>query len=463
MSEISLPKLDWKVVFNRASPAGRRGWGRVRAAQLLEMSRAMTIAAWGQTFNALLIVYMMIGRAPAKMLTLWLAALIALMGFAAFRNRRLGTREIRSLPRATIDRAAYHSVFFGLVWSFPARYFFEMASHGQQLAICVITATMMAGAAFIFAPVPAAAAGYVVIMGVAATRMLMTTDSLIIAMIGPVYSAALLMMVLINGRNFMQRKCLDLALEERQEAVKLLLREYENSDADWLWQTNGQFVFQTPSARFARAIGRASDELASFSLLDLLKSAPKPDQSTRRMLAAAEAAISRREAFSDLIVPVHAAGAIRCLQLTADAGLVAVAFSPIRERLQRSVDRLLYGDRGDPHAALDRLAVRLEDAATAGGLLDIAATEVATALRVPYVAIEVTRPEGNAVLASHGSPPAGPCLRTTCVVEGRPVGVVVLGPVEGGELTGRERRLLDTLLNIATTRRDLAALLGVDL
>ena len=34
----------------------------------------------------------------------------------------------------------------------------------------------------------------------------------IITAIGPVYTAAMLVMVLINGRAFMQRKCLDLAL-----------------------------------------------------------------------------------------------------------------------------------------------------------------------------------------------------------------------------------------------------------
>ena len=36
MTEKSLPKLDWKVVFNFATPPGSRGWGRVRAAQLGE-------------------------------------------------------------------------------------------------------------------------------------------------------------------------------------------------------------------------------------------------------------------------------------------------------------------------------------------------------------------------------------------------------------------------------------------
>ena len=78
----------------------------------------------------------------------------------------------------------------------------------------------------------------------------------VITAIGPLYTGALLMMVLINGRAFMQRKYLDFALEEREQTVSLLLREYESSDADWLWQTNAQLGFHNVSARFARAIGR---------------------------------------------------------------------------------------------------------------------------------------------------------------------------------------------------------------
>ena len=62
MTEKGLPKLDWRVVVNRATPPGVRGWGRVRAAQLLEMTRAMEVAAWGQTFNALLICYLLAGH-----------------------------------------------------------------------------------------------------------------------------------------------------------------------------------------------------------------------------------------------------------------------------------------------------------------------------------------------------------------------------------------------------------------
>jgi diguanylate cyclase (GGDEF)-like protein len=321
MTDKSLPKLDWRVVFNRAAPPGSRGWGRVRAAQLRQMGPAMSVAAWGQTFNALLIAYMLAGRTPSMSIALWLLSVSLLMLFFAQQQRKLKGREIQSLPRPTINRAAYHSIFVGIVWAFPARYFFEHAGHGQQLALCVITATMMAGAAFVFAPIPAAAAAYVVVMGVGCTRMLMTTDSWVIAGIGPVYTTALLAMVLINGRAFMQRVCLDIALAEREQTVSLLLREYESSDADWLWQTNAQLCFHNVSARFARAIGRTMDELEGLSIIDLIHQVPRTDQSVRRMLATAEATLARRESLAELVVPFPVDDGVKLIELSAQPTL----------------------------------------------------------------------------------------------------------------------------------------------
>ncbi len=317
MTEKSLPKLDWRVVFNLATPHGVRGWGRVRAAQLQEMGRALQIAAWGQTINALLIVYMLGDNLLPLETSAWLISMALLTSYLVRHKAKLRGREIQSVPRPSITRVAYHSLFFGLVWCFPARVFFENASHGQQLALCVITATMMAGAAFICSPIPAAAAAYVVVMGVAATKMLSSTDSFVITMIGPIYTSAMLMMVALNGRAFMQRKCLDLALAEREATVSLLLREYESSDADWLWQTNAKLGFENVSARFARAIGRTMDELEGMSIVDLIKQIPRADQGARRALAVAQATVTRREAFTELVVGIPVGDEIRSIELSA--------------------------------------------------------------------------------------------------------------------------------------------------
>src|SRR6185503_14880642 len=40
-------------------------------------------------------------------------------------------------------------------------------------------------------------------------------------------------------------------------------------------------------------------------------------------------------------------------------GLIAVLFQPLRERLQRGVNQLMYGQRDEPYAVLSRLGERL--------------------------------------------------------------------------------------------------------
>lgn len=93
------------------------------------------------------------------------------------------------------------------------------------------------------------------------------------------------------------------------------------------------------------------------------------------------------------------------LVLAAYAGLVAVLSSgvasalivallalPLRACLQRSVDRLLYGERADPLRVASRVGSRL----TAG--LEGTLEEVRAALRIPYVGVMV----GGTVIAAAG-------------------------------------------------------------
>ena len=86
-------------------------------------------------------------------------------------------------------------------------------------------------------------------------------------------------------------------------------------------------------------------------------------------------------------------------------GLVAVMFDPLRNRLQRGVNRLLYGERDDPATAVARLARRLEGTAAPEAVLPGVVDTVAQALRLPYVAIEVQQDGRLQRVAVHGSRP----------------------------------------------------------
>ena len=66
------------------------------------------------------------------------------------------------------------------------------------------------------------------------------------------------------------------------------------------------------------------------------------------------------------------------------AVLVAVLFQPLRSRLQRGVNRLMYGERDDPYAVTSRLGRRLEAAIEPGAVLPTVTETIAQALKLPY-------------------------------------------------------------------------------
>lgn len=131
--------------------------------------------------------------------------------------------------------------------------------------------------------------------------------------------------------------------------------------------------------------------------------------------------------------------------------LVAVGFAPVRDRAQRAVDRLLYGDRRDPYAVLSSLGRRLDDAPSTGGdelgetLREIAAT-VAGSLRLPYVRVEVGRPGQDVAVAEAGQGPTGGMATVTLAYRDEPVGcLTAASPTPQDPFRPPDLRLLEDL------------------
>jgi signal transduction histidine kinase len=112
--------------------------------------------------------------------------------------------------------------------------------------------------------------------------------------------------------------------------------------------------------------------------------------------------------------------------------VVAVAFQPLRGRLQRAVNRLLYGERDEPYTVLSRLGRRLEATLAPEAVLPSVTETIAQALKLPYVAIEVNLASGFELAATTGDPVEEP-LRLPLVYRGETVGRLVLCPRAKGE------------------------------
>ncbi len=126
-------------------------------------------------------------------------------------------------------------------------------------------------------------------------------------------------------------------------------------------------------------------------------------------------------------------------------GIVAVLFTPLRDRLQRTINRVMYGERDDPYAALSRLGQRLETTLAPDAVLPTAVRTVSEALKSPYVAVELRRGGDYEVVAATGEPTQH-TLRLPLVYGGETVGQMVLGLRPGeDDFSAADRRLLDDL------------------
>ncbi len=123
------------------------------------------------------------------------------------------------------------------------------------------------------------------------------------------------------------------------------------------------------------------------------------------------------------------------------AGAAALAVQPLRSRLARLVDRLLYGDLRDPYRALQRLAERTHRAPTADAVLEGLAASVAASLRVPWACARAGGHTGE-----WGTRPGGGSDAHADLVSGAtPVGTLTVAPGAGRRLHADELRLLTDL------------------
>jgi signal transduction histidine kinase len=119
--------------------------------------------------------------------------------------------------------------------------------------------------------------------------------------------------------------------------------------------------------------------------------------------------------------------------------VVALGIGPAREWLQRGVDRLMYGKRSNPYAAIADIVRQFERASEAG-ILPAVATAITDTLRLPYAAITLHGEDSPAAAA--GTAPEK-TVDLPLVHAGEDVGLLRVGLRRGERQLGR--RDLDLL------------------
>jgi len=131
----------------------------------------------------------------------------------------------------------------------------------------------------------------------------------------------------------------------------------------------------------------------------------------------------------------------------AATALVAVAFQPVRERVQRFANRLVYGERATPYEVMADFGSRMAGALEIDRALPELALAAATGVRASAARVRLALPNGGERTATwpDGEAPTGWERTVEVTYEGEPIGEISVAKDPGDPLLPTEQTLLDDL------------------
>lgn len=139
------------------------------------------------------------------------------------------------------------------------------------------------------------------------------------------------------------------------------------------------------------------------------------------------------------IILVNLAGALLNTTLPGSllaTGVIAISFQGLRERVQRSINRFMFGQRDEPQAVLLELSRQLQTAILPQELLDASVSTITRTLKIPYAAIAIRRGEEQVMQTESGTNKT-PIQTFALVYQNEAVGELVVGQRSPGEPLNR--------------------------
>ena len=139
-------------------------------------------------------------------------------------------------------------------------------------------------------------------------------------------------------------------------------------------------------------------------------------------------------------------GSSNLLISLAATGVVAVIFQPLREWLQRIVNRTMFGDRDQPYRVLARLGEQLETTLAPDEVMSTIVGSVREALKLPYVAIVLPHDGEQPMVVASAGEREPVSLRLPLRYQGQTAGELWLASRgHGDSWSPADLRLLDDL------------------
>jgi diguanylate cyclase (GGDEF)-like protein len=276
-----------------------------------------TIQLLANLVCCILVVAMGYGVVPIWAMAVWGVPLIGFNALLLSKRRKeqrssaslVGIDEFRNIAR--------DAGFSGILWGISMPLFGWFGGMTELLGVWSVCLAMMVYASLLMPSLPLAGTAFITAVSFGGVLGWLVNGQYYLAIAAAALGPLLIMGVIRTAQSQILYQFASNVLQEKSETVSLLLREFEDSGADWLWQTDTSRCVTHASPRFAYALHEDPRALDGQPLLKLIAGDAWETGRYPEALHDLAERLKRREAFSNLIVPVTIKGQTRWWELSA--------------------------------------------------------------------------------------------------------------------------------------------------
>lgn len=296
-------------------------WGRIRALQFQGMQKHGLLKTVATIVCGLLAVQFGMDSVNPFLLGIWLVALSTLYLYSHFMLEKQAFWKRKTIERK--DTAIVHliSLAGGCIWAAGFVLFGFSVSQPDMIGFWSIMVCLMVGSAMLLSSIPLSSIVFIIATGTGASVGWYFAGSFQLTMASVAITILLIASSLATGRSFIERRIAEASLNEKKETVSLLLREFEDTGADWLWQTDTSRRITHVSPRFAHAVGKTPDDIEGRPFLQMVAGEAWDSGKFPSALHDLAERLKRRDSFSNILIPVTIDGEMRWWELSASPKL----------------------------------------------------------------------------------------------------------------------------------------------
>lgn len=309
------PELRIRDVLGLTDKGGT-DWSRLRGLQHAELVRLSFHRIYSNAVLALFVAVVFAPQTGWAPILLWLSALAAVQFKARRIDLALAQDDNRGMTKEEFRSQVITSALSGAIWISPL-YLFGSAVGAEEFTVLLIVGVLlMAGSVYLFATVPLSIILYVSIIGVGGAAYLALSGMWYAALAAILFTLSSLVGTIEVGRVYLKARLAEANAAEKEKVVSLLLREFEENEADWLWEIDPARRLRAVSPRFAFALGRSQAEVEGKPFIELISGTSWESGNFTAGLRDLAERLRGREHFSNMLVQVTILGEQRWWQLS---------------------------------------------------------------------------------------------------------------------------------------------------